>query len=97
VKSSDFYVLDSVLKFIACVELPNEAFTSEKMLYLLKNILLFILVIFKLKHNDLSFNEIIILNTLFICLHSSFYPCNPQRYLISEIDSVTLPPPRPQA
>jgi hypothetical protein len=69
VKSSVFYALDSVLKPIAYVELPNEAFTSGKMLYLLKNILFLILVIFKLKCNNLSFNKIMILNNLFIYLH----------------------------
>jgi hypothetical protein len=40
------------------------------MFYLLKHILLFILVIFKLKYNNLIFNEIIILNASYVCLHA---------------------------
>jgi hypothetical protein len=39
------------------------------MFYLLKHILLLILVIFKLKCNNLIFNEIMILNVSYVCLH----------------------------
>jgi hypothetical protein len=84
VGSTGFYVLDSVLKPITGVELSNEVFTSRarwmpltvewntfaNMFYLLKNFLLLIHVIFKLKCNDLSFNEIIMLNALYVCLHA---------------------------
>jgi hypothetical protein len=79
-----FYVLDSVLKPIAGVELPNEVFTfrarwmpltvegnaSANMFYLLKNLLLLILVIFKLKFNNLVLNEIRVLNASYVCLHA---------------------------
>jgi hypothetical protein len=40
------------------------------MFYLLKNPLLLIHVIFKLKRNDLSFNEIMMLNASYMCLHA---------------------------
>jgi hypothetical protein len=40
------------------------------MLYLLKHILLIILIIFKLKCNYLIFNEIMILNALYVYLHA---------------------------
>jgi hypothetical protein len=84
VGSLDFYVLDSVLKPIACVELPKEVFTSRarwmplivkwnasaNMFYLLKNILLLILVIFKLKCNNLILNEIMVLNASYMCLYA---------------------------
>jgi hypothetical protein len=36
----------------------------------LKNLLLLIMVIFKLKCNNLIFNEIIVLNALYVCLHA---------------------------
>jgi hypothetical protein len=84
VGSPDFYVLDSVLKLIACVELPKEVFTSRarwmpliiewntsaNMFYLLKNLLLLILAIFKQKCNNLILNEIMVLNASFVCLHA---------------------------
>jgi hypothetical protein len=40
------------------------------MFYLLKNILLLIIVIFKQKCNNLIFNEIIVLNAFYVCLHA---------------------------
>jgi hypothetical protein len=40
------------------------------MFYLLKHLLLLILVIFKLKFNNLIFNKIMILNALYVCLHA---------------------------
>jgi hypothetical protein len=40
------------------------------MFYLLKNLLLLIIVIFKVKCNNLIFNEIMILNTSYVCLHA---------------------------
>jgi hypothetical protein len=40
------------------------------MFYLLKNILILILIIFKLKCNNLIFNEIMVLNDLYVCLHA---------------------------
>jgi hypothetical protein len=40
-----------------------------RMFYLLKHLLLLIIVIFKIKCNNLFFNEIMILNTLYVCLH----------------------------
>jgi hypothetical protein len=39
------------------------------MFYLLKNLLLLIMVIFKLKCNNLIFNEIMVLNASYVCLH----------------------------
>jgi hypothetical protein len=43
---------------------------STNMFNLLKNLLLLILVIFKLKCNNLIFNEIMGLNALYVCLHA---------------------------
>jgi hypothetical protein len=40
------------------------------MFYLLKNLLLLIMVIFKLKCNNLIFNEIKVLNASYVCLHA---------------------------
>jgi hypothetical protein len=40
------------------------------MFYLLKNLLLLIMVIFKLKCNNLFFNEIMVLNVSYVCLHA---------------------------
>jgi hypothetical protein len=40
------------------------------MFYLLKNFLLLILVIFKLKCNNLIVNEIRVLNVSYVCLHA---------------------------
>jgi hypothetical protein len=40
------------------------------MFYLLKNILLLIMVIFKLKYNNIIFNEIMVLNASYVCLHA---------------------------
>jgi hypothetical protein len=40
------------------------------MLYLLQNLLLLILVIIKVKCNNLIFNEIIVLNASYVCLHA---------------------------
>jgi hypothetical protein len=40
------------------------------MFYLLKNLLLLILVIFKLKCNNLILNEIMVLNASYVCLHA---------------------------
>jgi hypothetical protein len=40
------------------------------MFYLLKNLLLFIIVIFKLKCNNLFFNKIMVLNVSYVCLHT---------------------------
>jgi hypothetical protein len=84
VESPDFLVLDSVLEPVVGVELPNEVFissvrwmslivewnTSANMFYLLKNLLLLIMVIFKLKCNNLIFNENMILNASYVCLHA---------------------------
>jgi hypothetical protein len=74
VGSLGFLVLDSALRPIAGVELPNKVFTSRaNMFYLLKHLLILILVIFKLKCNNLIFNEILILNVSYVCLlHSRF-------------------------
>jgi hypothetical protein len=92
VRSSGFYVLDSVLKPVAGVELPNEVFTfrvrwmplivewnpSVNIFYLLKCLLLLIHVILKLKRNDLSFNGIMMLNDSYVCLHAfSFHRESP--------------------
>jgi hypothetical protein len=43
---------------------------STNMFYLLKNLLLLIMVIFKLKCNNLIFNEIMVLNDSYVCLHA---------------------------
>jgi hypothetical protein len=73
-------VLDSVVG----VELLKEVFTSRmrwmslivewnastNMFYLLKNLLLLIMVIFKIKCNNLIFNEIMVLNASYVCLHT---------------------------
>jgi hypothetical protein len=40
------------------------------MFYFLKNLLLLIIVIFKLKCNNLIFNEIMVLNASYVCLHA---------------------------
>jgi hypothetical protein len=40
------------------------------MFYLLKNLLLLMLVIFKLKCNDIILNEIMVLNASYVCLHA---------------------------
>jgi hypothetical protein len=40
------------------------------MFYLLKHLLLLILVVSKLKRNNSIFNEIMILNALYVCLHA---------------------------
>jgi hypothetical protein len=80
--SPGFYVLDSVLEPIAGVELPKEVFTSRaswmslivewnasaNMFYLLKNLLLLILVVFKLKCNN-----IISMKLWFWMLHMCVY------------------------
>jgi hypothetical protein len=51
---------------------------SANMFYLLKNLLLVILVISKLKCNNLIFNEIMILNISYVCLHTfSLYQESP--------------------
>jgi hypothetical protein len=48
------------------------------MFYLLKHLLLLNLVIFKLKCNNLIFNEITILNALYVCLlYSRFVENHP--------------------
>jgi hypothetical protein len=48
------------------------------MFYLLKHLLLLILVIFKLKCNNLIFNEIMVLNASYVCLlHSHFVENHP--------------------
>jgi hypothetical protein len=43
---------------------------SANMFYLFKNLLLLINVIFKLKCNNLIFNEIMVLNASYVCLHA---------------------------
>jgi hypothetical protein len=51
---------------------------SANMFYLLKHLLLLILVIFKLKCNNLISNEIMVLNALYLCLlHSRFIKNHP--------------------
>jgi hypothetical protein len=40
------------------------------MFYLLKNLMLLTLVIFKLKCNNLIFNKIMVLNASYVCLHA---------------------------
>jgi hypothetical protein len=42
----------------------------HKHVHLLKNLLLLILVIFKLRCNDLILNEIIVLNASYVCFHA---------------------------
>jgi hypothetical protein len=52
--------------------------TSANVFYLLKHLLLLNLVIFKLKCNYLIFNEIMVLNALYVCLmHSHFIENHP--------------------
>jgi hypothetical protein len=72
------------LEPVVGVELPKEVFTSRarwmslivewnasaNMFYLLKNLLLLIMIIFKLKCNKLIFSEIMILNASYVCLHA---------------------------
>jgi hypothetical protein len=61
------------------------------MFYLLKDLLLLIMVIFKLKCNNLIFNEIMVLNASYVCLHvfslhrESPDPDPGRRTLISEV------------
>jgi hypothetical protein len=43
---------------------------STKIFYLLEQLLLLNLVIFKPKCNNLILNEIIVLNALYVCLHA---------------------------
>jgi hypothetical protein len=51
---------------------------TRNIFYLLRHILLLILVIFKLKCNNLIFNKIIVLNALYACLmHSRFVENHP--------------------
>jgi hypothetical protein len=73
-----------MLKPVAGIELLKEVFTSRarwmplivewnaaaNMLYLLKHLLLLIIIIFKLKCNNLIFNEIMVWNTSYVCLHA---------------------------
>jgi hypothetical protein len=40
------------------------------MFYLLKNLLLLIMVIFKLKCNNLIYNEMMVLNASYVCLYA---------------------------
>jgi hypothetical protein len=77
-----FWELDSIREPVVGVELSKEVFTSRvmwmpliiewnaftNMFYLLKHLLLLILVIFKLKCNNLIFNEIMVLNASYVCL-----------------------------
>jgi hypothetical protein len=79
-----FWELDSVLEPVAGVELPKVVFASRarwmplivkwnasaNMFYVLKHLLLLILVVFKLKCNNFIFNEIIVLNASYVCLHA---------------------------
>jgi hypothetical protein len=46
---------------------------SANKLYLLNHLLLLILVIFKLKRNNLIFNEIMIFNASYVCLHAFLF------------------------
>jgi hypothetical protein len=61
------------------------------MFYFLKNLLLLILIIFKLKRNDLIANEIMILNVSYVCLQAfsirrkSPDPDPEKRTLISDV------------
>jgi hypothetical protein len=77
-------MLDSALEPVAGVELPKKVFTSRaswmslfiewntsaNMFYFLKHLMCLILVIYKLKCNNLIFNEIMILNASYVCLHA---------------------------
>jgi hypothetical protein len=48
------------------------------MFYLLKHLVLLILIIFKLKCNNLIFNKIMVLNAWYVCLlHSRFIENHP--------------------
>jgi hypothetical protein len=73
------------------------AFTN--MFYLLNHLLLLNLIIFKLKCNNLIFNEIIVLNASYVCLlHSCFIEDHPiwileDKSLISEMVLSPSPPP----
>ncbi len=82
-----FSVLDLVLGPIDGVELSKKVFTSRarwiplivewnastNKFYLLKNLLLLILVIFKLKCNNLIFNETMVwMLHMCVCMHSRF-------------------------
>jgi hypothetical protein len=64
---------------------------SANKFYLLKHLLLLNLIIFKLKCNNLTFNEMLILYASYVCLlHSSFIENHPiwileYRLLISEV------------
>jgi hypothetical protein len=92
VGSVGFYVLDYVLRPVTSVELPKRVFTSgagwmsliiklytsANMFYLLKHLLLLNLVIFKLKCNNLTFNEMLSLYASYVCLlHSRFIENHP--------------------
>jgi hypothetical protein len=60
-----------------------ECNASANMFYLLKHLLLLIFVIFKLKCNNLIFNEIMILNTSYVCLHAfSLHRESPDLYSV---------------
>jgi hypothetical protein len=55
------------------------------MFYVLKNLLLPILVISKLKCNNIIFNEIMVLNASYVCLHTfSLHRESPIRILEDE-------------
>jgi hypothetical protein len=51
---------------VNAIDRPSE--TLLNMFYLLKNLLLLIMVIFKLKCNNLIFNKIMVLNASYVCL-----------------------------
>jgi hypothetical protein len=87
-----FCELDSVLEPVTGVELSKEVYTSRvrwmplilewnpstNMFYLLRYLLLLNLVIFKLKCNNLIFNETMVLNASYVCLlHSRFVEDHP--------------------
>jgi hypothetical protein len=87
-----FLGLDYILRPVASVELSKKVFTSRarwmssivelnastNMFYLLKHLLLLNLVIFKLKCNNLTFNEILSLYALYVCWrHSRFIENHP--------------------
>jgi hypothetical protein len=83
---------------VAGVELPKEVFTygarwmplivewntSANMFYLLKHFLSLILVIFKLKCNNLIFNKIMILNDLYVCLMHCCFIENPPVWILDD-------------
>jgi hypothetical protein len=59
---------------------------SVNMFYLLKHLLLLILVIFKLKCNNLIFNKIMVFNAPYVCLlHSCFIENHPIWILKDEL------------